>query len=99
MAVTELAPSNSLLTSLLNQEVYQPASPLSLEDAGLSESLVDSLICKSLMAKGRGSGRAIAEVLGLPFGLLEPRLQALRSRTFVAHASSAQLNDYTYVLT
>jgi hypothetical protein len=91
--------SNSLLAALMNEEVYQPSPPLGLIDAGLSESLVDSLICKVLSVSGRATGRALAGSLCLPFGILEPRLQALRSRTLVTHACAAALNDYTYVLT
>jgi hypothetical protein len=99
MTVTESQPSNSLLAALMNGETYQPGPPASLADAGLTESLVDSLACKILLARGRGSGRAVAEQLCLPFGLVEPRLQALRTRTLVTHASAAAINDYVYVLT
>jgi hypothetical protein len=93
------APTHSLLAALMNEEVYQPGPPLTLTDAGLSESLVDSLVCKYLLVKGRGSGRTIANHLCLPFCILEPRLQALRTRTLVTHASAAALNDFVYVLT
>jgi len=93
------APSNSLLAALMNEEVYQPGPPLTLADAGLSESLVDSLVGKYLLVKGRASGRTIANHLCLPFCILEPRLQALRTRTLVTHAAAAALNDYVYVLT
>ena len=92
-------PTNSLLAALMNEEVYQPAPPLSLEDAGLSEGLVESLAVKHLLAKGRRSGRSIAQSLRLPFGLVEPRLQALRSRVYITHACAAPLNDYVYTLT
>jgi hypothetical protein len=93
------APSHRLLAALMNQEVYQPGPPLTLADAGLSESLVDTLVCKYLLVKGRGSGRTIANHLCLPFCILEPRLQALRTRTLLTHSSSAALNDFVYVLT
>jgi predicted ATPase with chaperone activity len=99
MTATGLAPANSLLAALLRNEVHQPAPPLSLADAGLSESLVDSLIAKFLLVKGRASGRELAHQVRLPFGLLEPRLQALRTRTLVAHAGAEILNDYDFVLT
>jgi hypothetical protein len=98
MTATASAPSNTLLAALLRDELHQPAPALSLADAGLSESLVDSLICKSLLVKGRASGRALAHFVRLPFGLLEPRLQALRTRSLVAHAGAEALNDYDYVL-
>ena len=57
---TPAGPSNRLLAALMNQEGYRPGPPLTLTDAGLSESLVDSLICKYLLIKGRGSGRTIS---------------------------------------
>jgi predicted ATPase with chaperone activity len=93
------APHNSFLAALMNEEFYKPEPPLNLADAGLSESLVDSLICKYLLAKGNASGRAIANHLCLPFCMLEPRIQALRTRSFITHSSAATLNDYVYVLT
>ena len=99
MATTDSVPSNSLLAALMNEETYQPVPPPSLGDAGLNESLVDALISKILLAKGRATGRSLADHLCLPFGLIEPRLQALRSRTFLAHASAAAINDYVYILT
>src|SRR5271157_2020010 len=99
MSVIGSAPSNSLLAALMHEEIYQPGPPLSLADAGLNEALVDSLICKLLLVRGRSSGRSIADDLCLPFGVVDARFQALRSRTLVAHASTATLNDYVYALT
>jgi hypothetical protein len=92
-------PSNSLLAALLNEETYQPVPPPSLVDAGLHESLIDALISKILLAKGQASGRSLGDHLCLPFGLIEPRLQTLRSRTFLTHLSATALNDYVYILT
>ena len=83
----------------MNREVYLPGPPLSLADSGLNESLVDSLICKQLLVTGRSSGRSIADHLCLPFGIMEPRLHALRTRSLVTHVSAATLNDYVYTLT
>ncbi len=45
------------------------------------------------------SGRKIAERLGLPFGILDQQLGALRTRQIVAHARSAPINDFYYSLT
>lgn len=99
MSVNGSAPSNSLLAALMNEEIYQPGPPLSLVESGLNEVLVDSLVCKLLLIRGRSSGRSIADYLCLPFAIMEARLQALRTRTLVAHASTATLNDYVYALT
>src|SRR5262249_16284957 len=86
-------------SALLSGESFQPAQPRSLEEAGLSESLVESLVCKRLLAVGRESGRGLAEHLCLSFVILEDLLQRLRSRQVLTHRGSAPLNDYLYVLT
>lgn len=87
------------LPTILNDDQYWPTEPTSLEDAGLSEVFVESLICQVLLAVGTTSGRKLAERLGLPFGILDQQLGALRTRQIVAHARSAPLNDYYYSLT
>ncbi len=91
--------STGILPTVLNDDQYWPPEPTSLEDAGLSESLVESLICQVLLSVGTSSGRKIAERLGLPFGILDQQLGALRTRQIVAHARSAPLNDFYYSLT
>ncbi|MCA9131752.1 MAG: AAA family ATPase [Planctomycetales bacterium] len=87
------------LPSILHDDHYWPAEPTSLEDAGLTESLVESLLCQVLLAGGTLSGRKIAESVGLPFGIVDQQLGGLRTRQIVAHARSAPLNDYYYALT
>lgn len=91
--------STAVLPTLLNDDQYWPPEPISLEDAGVSESLVESLICQLLLTVGTTSGRKIAERLGLPFGIIDQQLGALRTRQIVAHARSAPLNDFYYSLT
>ena len=48
-------------------EPFIPRVPDSLEEAGLSEAMVEGLIIRFLMARGEGAGRAIAEQVKLPF--------------------------------
>ncbi len=91
--------SGADLPSILHDDHYWPAEPTSLEDTGLSESLVESLLCQVLLASGTLSGRRIAECVGLPFGIVDQQLGGLRTRQIVAHARSAPLNDYYYSLT
>ncbi|WP_231691127.1 AAA family ATPase [Aureliella helgolandensis] len=90
---------NAELPSVLHEDHYWPAEPVSLADAGLSQSFVESLICQILMASGTLSGRRIAESAGLPFGIIDENLAILRTRQIIAHARSAPLNDYYYSLT
>ena len=93
-----LSPTGDLPT-VLHEDEFWPAEPTSLEDTGLSESLVQSICCQVLLAAGTISGRKIAEAVGLPFGLVDEILGGLRTQQLVAHARSAPLNDYYYSLT
>src|SRR5262245_37484153 len=101
MDSTRLMPAKAFgaFSALLSGDSFQPAQPRSLEEAGLSEALVESLVCKRLLAVGRENGRALAEQLCLSFALIEGVLQRLRSRQVLTHRGSAPLNDYVYVLT
>jgi predicted ATPase with chaperone activity len=98
----EPAKPNELLHSIaarLVEHGYSPSPPRSLDETGLTESLVDSLICKHLAATGQESGRSIAENICLSFAILEDRLQKLRTRQLLTHRGPAPLNDYIYGLT
>jgi predicted ATPase with chaperone activity len=90
---------DDILAAILSDESFRPAVPRSLSDTGLSSSLVESLICKHLAIVGTSSGRAIADRICLPFGILEALFQSMRSRQLLVHCGSAPLNDYTYSLT
>ena len=97
-AVALESPPN-LLATILSDESFKPSETASLADTGLSDSLLDSLICKYLSVAGTVSGRGIADQLGLPLGVVEPQLHKLRNRQFAAHTGSAPFNDYYYALT
>ena len=90
---------DGLLATILSEECYRPTEPATLEETGLSESLVGALIGKSLLRVETSTGRALAEQICLPFGILDEILQTLRHRQVVARKGSAPLNDYTYALT
>lgn len=87
------------LSALLSGASFQPTQPRSLAEAGLSEGLIESLLCKRLLTSGRESGRALAEQCCLSFGLVEEVFQKLRTKQLLTHKGAAALNDYTYVLT
>src|SRR5262249_31415663 len=91
--------SFSAISALLTEESFRPAQPRNLEEAGLGEARVDSLICKHLAVTGNESGRSIAENVCLSFGMLEERFQKLRTRQLITHRGAAPLNDYVYALT
>ncbi len=89
----------SLLSVLLGGERFWPTDPQSVEEPGLSEPFLESLICKVLLSCGSSSGRGIATEVCLPFRIVETTLERLRSRQLVTHVGSGSLNDYVYGLT
>jgi predicted ATPase with chaperone activity len=98
---TRTAPAKAFgpFSALLSGETFQPTQPRSLQEAGLSEGLVESLICKRLLVAGQQSGRALAEYVCLSYGLVEDIFQRLRTRQILTHKGAAALNDYVYTLT
>jgi predicted ATPase with chaperone activity len=99
MPATAAPPSIDAISALLSREHFQPAEPRNLEDTGLSEAILESLICKHLAAVGSATGRSVAGHLCLPFGVMEKGFQRLRTRQLLTHRGAAALNDYIYVLT
>src|SRR4051794_13025713 len=92
--------SGSLLAKLLaDDSTFHPAEPRSIEETGLSASLIEALILKSLMLVGSSVGRKISETICLPFVLLEPLFQSLRQRQMIVYSGNTSLNDYMYTLT
>ena len=91
--------STGVLASLLNEDVYHPPEPKSLEETGVSPVVIETLTIKLLLQVGSCSGRDVAKRLCLPFAILEDLLLALRSRQLLVHKGSAQMGDYYYALT
>ncbi len=89
----------SLLSSILSEDVFRPAEPHSIEETGLTASLIETLMLKYVALIGSASGRQIADNVCLPLPLLEPIYQSLRQRQLFVHTGSAQLGDYVFTLT
>jgi predicted ATPase with chaperone activity len=98
MSTTSHESLSSLLAPVLAEERFWPAVPHSLEDTGLTITLIESLVLKYLSIVGCDSGRGIAQRLCLPFAALETLMLDLRTRQLITHNGSAPLNDYRYVL-
>ena len=60
-----------VLATVLAEENFWPAEPRSLEETGLTEPFVESLILKHLQVSGTASGRGLADRICLPFCVLE----------------------------
>ena len=91
--------SGSLLAALFAEETFLPAEPNSIEEIGISASLIEGLVCKYIQVVGSASGRQIAEQICLPFRTLESLYNSLRQRQIIVHSAAAQMNDYCYMLT
>jgi len=89
----------SFLEGLLPDDHFWPAQPNDLDETGLSESFIEGLILKTILDGGTISGRKISERVGLPFRVIEPVLDILRTQTLVTHIRPAAFNDYYYSLT
>jgi hypothetical protein len=78
---------------------FVPREPASFQQAGLSESEVEALSLKFLLARGDATGREIADQVKLPFVLVDRLLRQMKSDQMVVHRSSAPMNDYQYQMT
>lgn len=78
---------------------FFPQEPARLDDVGLSSEEIERLIMKYLLARGSTEGRRIAQSLCLPFGLLAPIFNDLKTLQLVAYRNSTSMGDYEYILT
>jgi predicted ATPase with chaperone activity len=99
MAVQETLVSSAPVSAGFFEEAFWPAEPRSIEETGLSESTIESLVCQVLVVSGTVAGRRIADRTGLPFAVIDQMLGVLRTRQLVVHARPAAFNDYYYSLT
>lgn len=90
---------NGLTDSTENRNTFVPIEPESFRKAGLTDSEVEALILKFLLARGDASGRDIAEQVKLPFVLVDELLRGTKNDQLVGHRGSAPMNDYLYQLT
>ncbi|MEM6331001.1 MAG: AAA family ATPase, partial [Planctomycetota bacterium] len=93
------AASRSAADPSADGDAWFPPEPDSLRAAGLTESEVEDLLLKFLIARSEATGRTLAEHVRLPFRLIDPLLQQLKQDRFVAHKGAAMMNDYVYILT
>lgn len=77
---------------------FVPAEPASFREASLTDSEVEALMLKYLLARGDASGRDIADQVKLPFVLVDELLRRLKNEQLVVHRGAAPMNDYTYQL-
>lgn len=79
-------------------ERFVPIEPKSFRSAGLTDSEVEALVLKFLLARGDVSGRDITDQVKLPFVLVNELLRELKDSQLVVHRGSAPMNDFRYQL-
>jgi len=78
---------------------FVPAEPQSLEDLGLSQTELESLVLKLLLYRGTLSGRGIADQLRLPRQIVVSTMEGLRAELLISIKGSSGLEDYVFQLT
>ncbi len=78
---------------------WYPVEPDSFEKAQLSESEIESLLLKCLMARGALTGRVLASQVQLPFKMIDYLLRIMKDHQYVFYRGTAPMNDYEYELT
>jgi hypothetical protein len=81
-----------------DENKFVPVEPASFRKAKLTESQVEALALKYLLAVGDASGRDIADQVCLPFVLVDELLRQMKIDQIVVHKGSAPMNDYQYQL-
>jgi predicted ATPase with chaperone activity len=91
--------SGTSSSSRAEADSFHPDPVEELEDTGLPESLVVSLIFKYLLQVGESAGRACASALCLPSRPVLDILSNLKNRRLVVYKDSSSMGDFIYVLT
>jgi len=87
------------LPAVLNEDAFWPYEPKTLEECGLSEMAVESLLLQTFLSIGTVTGRGLTNKVRLPYRIIEQQLAQLRVRQLIVHARPAPLNDFYYSLT
>ena len=77
---------------------FTPIEPASFRAAGLTDSEVEALVLKFLLARGDAAGRDIADQVKLPFVLVDELLREMKNDQLVVHRGAAPMNDFHYQL-
>lgn len=82
-----------------DNNTFLPAEPQNLKATRISESLIEELVCKYLLAAGEASIRQISDQLGLPFSIIEDIIVRLKQEQVLGYIDQAAMNDYICKLT
>lgn len=89
--------TQAFLEETTTAHAFTPAIPLTLEQAGLSESFIQQLILKILYFRGDTMGRELAKHVGLNFSVIEEVLESLKMQHLVAVKRSLGIGNVSCV--
>jgi|LakMenEpi03Aug12_release.lakeMendotaPanAssembly.Ray.scaffolds.fasta_scaffold10313_2 hypothetical protein len=81
------------------EEPFIPREPENLQDTGLTETLIEELILRYLLARGEASGKLISDQIKLPFRVLDPILSRLKNEQLTTYRGATSINDYIHLIT
>ncbi|WP_321472146.1 hypothetical protein [uncultured Paludibaculum sp.] len=81
--------------------VFVPPVPETLDDLGLSQSMVEQMVLKTLYFRGDSSGRLLASSMGLNFSVIAPLIELMKRQHLLMAKSSLGIGDIssTFALT
>ncbi|MDG1511468.1 MAG: AAA family ATPase [Mariniblastus sp.] len=78
---------------------FFPFEPTTLAESKVSESMVEQLLCKFLLARGEVTVRQMSEQVGLPFQMIDDVVAHLKSEQLLGFIGQSAVNGYTCKLT
>ncbi len=88
------------LTETYQQETsaFAPAVPQTLEETGLSESMVQQLMLRILYFRGDITGRELSRVLGLNYSVIDESIDFLKQQYFISVKKSMGMGNVSSTL-
>ena len=87
------------LASSTAEAVIRPAVPERLEDTGLTGSMLEQLLLKTLHFRGELLGRDLASALGLKFSIIEESIELLKRQHLIAVKRSLGIGNMSALFT
>lgn len=81
-------PSHPSAAAISEDFVFVPPVPEMMDDLGVTDSLVEQLLLKTLFFRGDTTGRVLAQSLGLNFSVVEPVIERLKRQHLLLVKSS-----------
>lgn len=78
---------------------FTPSEPQTLAEAKISESMVEELILKFMMARGEASVRAVSDQVAITFNLIDDMMAKLKNDQLLSYIDQSAMNGYVCKLT